>query len=70
MTGGWHPIAWRRNDRRSSWVEVEGAPVSLATARELIGQNGKPAATGHFFAHRVDGAVTYLLSKPAKRGLA
>ena len=66
----WHPIAWRRNDRASSWVEVEGAPLDLATARTLIGQGGKPTAPGHFFAHRVDGAVTYLLWKPAKRGLA
>jgi hypothetical protein len=26
----WQPIARRRNDRRSAWIELEGAPLSLA----------------------------------------
>lgn len=66
----WQPIARRRNDRPSTWIEVEGAPMTLAEARVLIGQAGRPTAPGHFFAHRIEGNTTTLVWKPAKGALA
>lgn len=67
MSQPFQPIAKRRNDRPSSWVGLEGAPLALDVAQELIGRNGKPTAPGHFFAHKVEGATTYLLWKPARK---
>jgi hypothetical protein len=63
----WSRIAWRRNDRPSSWQDCEGAAIPYDAARDLLGNGNRLADPAHLFAHQIDGVVTYLVWQPARR---